>query len=208
MKPFVVASAIVFIAVLSWVAPAEAVPITYTESATASGSLGGVAFSNALVTIRLTSDTANVMPFVPVPSILLNVGTATVTIAGLGDATFNNPNGYAASAVPPPFAVNIFPAFVIAQFDNAAQDSFTHILGLEDPALQEYDLASAFGPLTGTGIPVAGSEKFGTTRGDLVLTSGSETVRFTAAIPEPSSMSLFGAGVLALLTALRRRKHS
>ena len=210
MKPFIVASAIVSSAVLTWVAPAEAIPITYTESATASGSLGGVPFSNALVTIRLTGDTANVMPFVLWPSILLNVGTATVTIAGLGVATFNNPNGYAAVAVPPGVIVEAtVPTFNIAQFDGPAQsDGITHIMGLQDVALQDYDLASAFGPLTATSLPFSGSEKYGTTRGDLVLTSGSETVTFTATIPEPPSMSLFGLGALALLSAVRRRKHS
>lgn len=210
MKPFIVASAMVSIAVLSWVAPAEAIPITYTESATVSGSLGGVAFSDALMTITLTGDTANVMPYSPLPSILLNVGTATVTIAGLGAATFNNPNGYTAIAVPPGVVVEVStPTFAIAQFDGPAlSDGFTHIVGLEDSTLKDYGLASAFGPIAATGLPFLGSEKYGTTRGDLVLTSGSDTVTFTATIPEPSSLSLFGLGALALLSALRWRKHS
>jgi hypothetical protein len=47
------------------VSPSFAAPITYTEEATASGSLGGVAFSNADLVFSMTGDTTNVVTTTP-----------------------------------------------------------------------------------------------------------------------------------------------
>jgi hypothetical protein len=62
-------------------------PITYTEQFTASGSLGTQSFTNAMVTITGTGDTANI---VSSGLNIFNPVTATVTIAGLGTATFTD----------------------------------------------------------------------------------------------------------------------
>src|SRR5262245_30465233 len=64
--------------------PARVVPITYSESVLASGSLGGVAFTDARLTLSLVSDTLNVIQF------RYNAGIATVDVAGIGTATFTN----------------------------------------------------------------------------------------------------------------------
>ncbi|MGH7054202.1 MAG: hypothetical protein ACREFA_10345, partial [Stellaceae bacterium] len=45
---------------ISGTPPALAVPITYTGQLTATGSLGGAAFTNANVVLTLHTDTANV----------------------------------------------------------------------------------------------------------------------------------------------------
>jgi len=66
-------------------------PITYTDMATASGTIGGTPFTNALVTVMLTGNTSNVA-FGPVPfnAFLMNPGAATINIAGRGTATFTD----------------------------------------------------------------------------------------------------------------------
>ena len=45
------------VACLLCVAPAHAIPITYTVAGTATGALGASAFTNALVTVALVGDT-------------------------------------------------------------------------------------------------------------------------------------------------------
>jgi hypothetical protein len=72
-------------------ATARADLITYTEQAVGSGGLGGTAYTNALVTITFTGDTANVTGG---SGFFINtVGTTTVTVAGLGLATFTDTMG-------------------------------------------------------------------------------------------------------------------
>ena len=74
--------ALVSAALAGFTAPAHAVPITYTETATATGFLDGTPFANALVTITVTGDTAaapsgGIFQFYPLPG-------ATVTVTGFG----------------------------------------------------------------------------------------------------------------------------
>jgi hypothetical protein len=72
---------------------AKAAPITYFESITTDGVLGGTAFTNELVTLTFTADTSNVTFFqgsnftryTNIPSV------STVTVAGVGSATFSDP---------------------------------------------------------------------------------------------------------------------
>src|SRR3977135_3128278 len=67
----------------------QATPITYTEQAVATGRLGASAFTDALVTLSLTTDTSAVTG----PPGFSNVsgGTPPVNVAGLGTATFTDP---------------------------------------------------------------------------------------------------------------------
>jgi hypothetical protein len=213
MKRFLVlVTALTTIGVLGWAAPTQAAAITYTTVSIASGTLGATPFTDALVTVELTADTSGVIE--PVPGIFFNVGTAMLTIAGLGTATFNDPNGYAAVFFPP----SAIPSCPCAGFfDDAAHfpASGTGIFGLVDASLAGYDLQSAFGPLTGTGIGVATNPDgspvaFSTTAGTLLLTDGGDLVTFTAtvaAVPEPGSLSLVAVGALGALAAWRRRQR-
>src|ERR1700691_4207007 len=68
---------------------AQASIYDYTEQQIGTGSLDGVAFANALVTIVLTADTSGVTP-TSTPGLYDNRGVATLTVAGIsGVATFS-----------------------------------------------------------------------------------------------------------------------
>ena len=215
----VLTAAMTMVAVLSAPAPSHAEPIIYTTATIASGTLGGAAFSNTLVTVTLTGDTADVFAPDPVnlPGVFGNIGTATLSITGLGTATFNDPNGYAAVLFQQPFPPEIpFPGFAIFEGLNAANDQGTGIFGLFDASLAGYDLQSPFGPLTGTGVGVATNPDgtpvaFSTTAGDLRLAGGGNPVTLTVtvpAVPEPPSLALFGLIAVAAAVARHRRQRS
>ena len=65
---------------------AVATPITYVEDATATGSLGGVAFTDATVTLTMMNNTTNVTN--PSTGLFLNIGTATVSVDGAAPVAF------------------------------------------------------------------------------------------------------------------------
>ncbi|MEO6811851.1 MAG: hypothetical protein ABI353_22305 [Isosphaeraceae bacterium] len=62
--------------------------ITYTNSATMSGSLGGTNFTDSLVTLSMTIDTKNVDLAYAYPRTNESTATGTATVDGIGTATF------------------------------------------------------------------------------------------------------------------------
>ena len=201
------------IGMLGTASPTQAIPITYTETSVASGTLGGIPFTDAEITVTLTANTSGVIEPLPedFPGVLLNAGAATITIAGLGTAAFNDPNGYAAIVFPElPDEGILIPGMIIAQFDNALGDSFTHILGVMDDSLAGYALQGPFGPVSNTGFGVVTSDViYSTTAGILAFTGGGDPVTLTVtteAVPEPAIVSLFGVSGLGAIAARRRRR--
>src|SRR5579885_2317637 len=92
-------------ACLLGVFPARAVPITYIVQTTASGTLNGVAFTNAGLTVTLSGDTSGIVSLNPATQdfSLGNPGAATLVISGLGAAAFTDTMA-AVSTLHTPFA--------------------------------------------------------------------------------------------------------
>jgi hypothetical protein len=196
---------------------ASAGPITYTLTTTASGTLGASSFTDALVTVTLTGDTSNVTPGTGfITGALVNPGTATVSIFGLGTATFTASigilstfNGTAA------FLGGSGSGVLIGQFVGPLNDptDITGILVQESPVFFGYDLRSSFGPLSSRGGSSAPdpSAVFPTTGGTLNFTAppfDTGTTTFTAvATPEPGTLLLFGTGFVSLVGGRFRRQR-
>jgi hypothetical protein len=177
---------------------AGAVPITYTETTTGTGTLGSTAFTDSAVTVSFAGDTSGVVTLAP--GVLLNpAGIASVTVAGLGTATFVGSGvatvddqtlegaGIGSEGGGPPSTGQGGPPPLI--------------LGTDAPAFATYDLVSAVGPITGPATIDPGAA-FPTTSGALVLTAAGNAT-FTAslagsAVPEPGSFAVLGASLVGL----------
>ncbi len=138
--------------IFSVVSPLVAAPVTYTEEATASGSLGGVAFTNADVVLSMTNDTDNVIRN---GAIFSNVGIATVTVASNAPITFAH-SIEVFSDTTSPIAIAGFRDGGIIILDNAG-------------IAPGYDLRTSTGPTSGT-FSLGHSGPFATTIGDFILT--------------------------------------
>jgi hypothetical protein len=176
---------------------AHATPITYTFSTTASGTLGSVIFNDALVTVTVDVDTANVFGF---EGVISNQATGGVdlSINGVGTTVFTAP---------------------ISVFNDGNQIGITNdetgssLLAETSNDFTGYDLNSAFGPITASfGQSTASAN---TSAGDFLITSNSGDSTFTATldstvspVPEPSTLWFLGTGTLGLLGAsCQKLKH-
>jgi hypothetical protein len=174
-------------------AAASAGPITFTETQLGIGSLGGTSFNNALVTLVLTTDTSTITG----SGIFYDIGPATVTVAGIGTATFtdtmevfSNQGNHAAGI-------------------EDAQPGMGDVLDVFNTAFGTYALNTAIGPLPGNpeGSP---GQSFPTSLGAFILTSsanGDHPAMFAAttvgSVPEPATLGLLTAGIALFL--IRRR---
>ena len=172
-------------------AAARAAPILYTETTTASGTLGGTSFKDRPLTVAYLGDTNNIIS--PGPFVQQEPGgVAGFYLSGIAAGVFNG--GTAAALLFPSqsaFGIggtstnpNLVPPGTNGPGGSTAQGL---ILGLNNPAFASYNLATSLGPITGPGVlqsdPAAGGNgtpaTFSTTSGDLTLTKVG-TVTFTA----------------------------
>jgi hypothetical protein len=179
---------------VSVVSQAKGGPITFVQTvADASGSLGGVQFTDVVLTFRSTADTNNVYQLYPSDYIVFT--TSTVAVPGIGTATFtdrmyvfdNQPN-----------AVTGFGDYSVVRGGDVLQEVGS--------AFSTYDLKSSIGPYTltdRTGGTDDSSPAVATTSGDLIYSDpAGSTATFQAtlgaSVPEPSSLvllSIAAAGV-------------
>jgi hypothetical protein len=167
--------------------------ITFTESATASGTLGSTPFTNTLVTFTASGDTSNVTEDAP-QLFDINGLTISINIASLDTTATLNDTVYS------------------FQGDDAAGFSDGPGGGIiletsSDEIGRSYDLTTSMGPITGVSYINSGFE-VGTNEGLFDFTSAGNAT-FTATVggaPEPTTMALFGLGLAGLAALTRRRQ--
>lgn len=183
---------------------AEAAPITYTQTAIASGTLGVTTFTNALVTLTQTADTNNVLFSNNFYSVV--PATSLFSVAGIGSGSFTSST------------------FTASQPSNGLAGLGSGTAGVGGPAVLSvinsafltYDLKTSIGPISATGVINPGLV-LTTTAGNFSLSSVSGNATFQAtlgapaAVPEPSewlAMGMAGTSVMGLMVRARRRKTS
>ena len=199
----------VFVLILT-AAQASAAPITYTWWGHGSGLLGNDSFDDALVTFNYYADTDETVVSSGPPSAPYynQAGTGTVTIEGLGAATFTDPRMAAMWTTDT--------GYVLLGYEEGPS-SPAFVIAVTGYVLPGWDFLSPVGPATGR-IYFSSGERFATTLGDFSWsptmsidpTDSSTHFTFQATtgdpiVPEPASVLLLGAGLGAL--ALRKRRR-
>jgi hypothetical protein len=191
---------------------ALATPITYTEQAVASGTLGATPFSDANLTIQWTGDTSSVgLPgsFLADLSYFYNIAgrsAVDLTISGVGSTTFTDGvEVFVDPTLPTP----------VAGFAEPDPAGALGILGTFDSAFGSYGLTTPIGPITDnvSFSFLSAASPFGLTwdtgLGGLTLTAVGVDSTFaaitTSPVPEPASLALFGTGVLTFVGRRLRR---
>jgi PEP-CTERM motif len=190
MRNRIVPAAVLGIASIFIAASPSFGALTYTEQATASGSLNGIPFADATVFLLMNNNTTNVTN--SGPGDFENVGTATVSVGGGPAVTFTDPIQV--------FSTQSDPA---VGFEDLSVDD---IIDNFSASFATYDLTTSIGPIVGSGVSNPGSS-FATTGGVFVLTSvgGATFTAATTAIPEPSSWAMMLVGFAGLGYAGYRR---
>jgi PEP-CTERM motif len=174
---------------------AEAAPITYFESITTNGVLGGTAFTDELVTLTFTADTSNVTPgsgssFTNIPS------ASTVTVAGLGSATFTDP-----------VLLTVSPSSTYSEFSVTDTALSTDILDTfaVTSGFAGYDMTTPLSPVNGGAAFQVGTP-FPTSVGNFEFTKSGGGVSTVSAVPEPSSLFLIALGLSGVAVHRTRRR--
>jgi PEP-CTERM motif len=178
---------------MSSAAPVRAGFVTYTETVTGSGSLGGTNFTNDLITVTGVGNTANI--FNPVPTILAVPVQASVTVAGVGTADFTD---------------SIL-MFVNPSMGGGFSDTTNglDVLDIVSKTVASYDLTTSFGLVSGPSF-LTSYGPLGTSLGSLSYSVNSDVTFVavaSAAVPEPSALVLSGIAASAGLGVCARRRN-
>lgn len=143
----------------------------------------------------------------------VNLGKTTVNVPGIGMGTLTDTFAVFASTIPidpgsPGFPV--LPYVAISLLDNPPSTATNVDVGIVGSgSLLGYDLRTPIGPITGFGGFVPDANPIHTTVGNLVFTSTvlptSQGTFVATTVPEPASLILMSAGLLAFATRLRPR---
>jgi hypothetical protein len=186
---------------------AQSAVVTYTlAGGTVSGTLNGVAFSNANITVTADADPSNfVLGTVNVYPILTQQAVTTMTIDGVGSFVFSNPN---------------FGPFLIDTTLLFGPGTGYGGFGFQDGPSVLKGLA-ALGPMpsfppgsvtiTGSLLSGPSGETYATSAGDLIFEYDDGALATfsggfpSSAVPEPTSMAIFGLGSLGMAYRARRK---
>ncbi len=140
--------------------------MTYTLQVTGSGNLGGTSFTNAPVTIVLAGDTTVILTMaVAGSSYSYSLGTATVTVGGIGTQTFTDQ-----MAIQVGYGAVWFLDVTLGRT----------VLDTSNSVYNTYSLAKCIGPLSGPSLAFA-DVLSSTTGGPFFFTGGAYSATFTAA---------------------------
>jgi hypothetical protein len=175
---------------------ASASILTFQETFNGTGTFDGNSFTNSLVTISLTGDTANITSTGQSPNVWIIPGPLTVSVAGLGSTLLTNTGAV---------VVNNGQGGVMAgEIGTSGDPSAPAFIGIFNSAFGTYSLSTTFGP-------VSTSSTFGrggsTGSGSLSIGTFDTAVTFTVTsaattVPEPISAFPLGTG-LAMLFGIR-----
>ena len=176
---------------------AQAGWMTYTETATASGSLGNVAFTNATMTFTQTADSGSVYAGQGLDYVSqVTDNTATVTISSVGTARLTTDTDT---------FVNRGSAYAGIAYHGASYDLV--LLSVSNFSFLNYDLKSPIGPVGGSTF--YGEQQVATDRGLLTFQPTQSNLIFTAAaaVPEPSCVLMLAIGLGSIAAYCHRRGH-
>ena len=183
-------------------------PYTIVNTFTGTGSLDGVAFTNALVTITSTGDTVdNSNPFPGVYAFGLDY-TTIISVAGAGS-----------DILEPSSTVDLFDNQDTDEFDvgliDVADTDVYNLIQMYNSTFGTFDLSTTLGPIsTTTAATLDTTHQFPTTNGTFYLTSADvnsptfdEFPTPPPITPEPGTFALLGTGLFCIAALIRKRSR-